>query len=149
MQSDESKRRLAAVKSDVLKSMTAGLSAFSENADSKDEIRDTAAVSTSSQRKFIDDGYEPLTEVPKSFAEIYEISNRNRRMKDKRRNRERGGSAGQDDSSVGGSIDRTPNEGDEWKAGTQSTFSSAVNLQGCEYFDESKRPADTSAEGTV
>lgn len=143
---EESKRKLASVKSDILNTMTAGFTAFSVSDDSK-STQESMQISTS-QRPFIDDGYEPLSDVPKSFAEIYEISNRNRRIKDKRRIRERGASVGQDDSSVGGSIDRTLNDGDEWKPGSQATFSSAA-LHGCEYFDESGKPADISAEGTV
>lgn len=85
-----------------------------------------------SKQRLVDDGYEPLLEVPKSFSEIYDISNRNRgRGKEKKRGRDGGAEA----SDV---VMSSPSD---------ATSSLAALESG--YFKDSSIALDTSAEATV
>jgi hypothetical protein len=131
---------LAEVTQDVIAGMKPA-SAFTGIGDVT-QTRPSESKVVASQQPLIDDGYEPLSEMPKSFAEIYDISNRNRRTKDKKRNRGGSGSLEQEEgaSSVQGAIDHRSATNDKTN----------TSMEGCDYFvDNTTTPPDVSAEATV
>ena len=98
-----------------------------------------AATLASPFPNLVDDDQEPLTEVPKSFAEIYDISNRNRfKNKDKKR---KGDGEESLPISVKSSLEGGSAELSAWKG--------SAELQECGYFKETGATVDTSAEATV
>lgn len=116
--------RLEATRADAVRSLAAGITRESFHT----ETVKAAPVTSKVDERLVDDGFEALLEVPKSFAEIYDISNRNRvRGKEKKR------------------------KGDETgDAASQSVGEAAgALLDSCAYFKGSDKPLDASAEATV